>query len=96
MAYSDFSLDDIKTKFQISLLEDQKLFEDIKPLEVSEAFLSMLEENTPLVLAIDTEKARSEFIIAPVLAEHRRMFKSRISLYSGVDFTIAPQKGLKG
>ena len=96
MAYSDFSLDDIKTKFQISLFEDKKLFEDIKPLEVSEAFLSMLEENTPLALAIDTEKARSEFIIAPVLAEYRMMFKSRISLYSGVDFTIDPQKGLSG
>ncbi|MBM3226767.1 MAG: hypothetical protein FJZ47_23635, partial [Candidatus Tectomicrobia bacterium] len=96
MAYSTFSLAEIKTQFHITLIEDQKLFDEVKPLEISDTFVRMLEYNAHLALAIDTEKARSEFIIAPVLAEHRRMCKSRISLFSGVDFTVDPQHGLSG
>ena len=96
MAYSDFSLEDIKTKFQIAISEDVNLFGDTKPFDISEGLLNTLEDNIPLALAIDTEKARSEFIIAPILAEYRKTFKDKISLFSGTDFNVAPQQGLNG
>jgi len=47
-------------------------------------------------LAIQTEKARSELIIAPILVEVRRILDRRISLFSGVDFTVDPSQGLNG
>jgi len=96
MAYSDFTLDDIKTQFQLSIAEDKRLFGDVKPFDVPASLLHLLESNVPLALAIDTEKARSEFIIAPILAEYKRIFTHRVSLFSGVDFSIDPQRGLNG
>ena len=96
MAYSDFTLDDLKTQFQLALIEDRRLFADIKPVEVPAALHTLLEDNVYLALAIDTEKARSEFIIAPILAEYRKMFKPRVSLFSGVDFSVDPSRGLNG
>ena len=39
---------------------------------MSDLLRQTLQENVPLALDISTEKARSEFIIAPVLLEVRR------------------------
>ena len=49
-----------------------------------------------LAVAINTEKARSEFMIAPVLAEVRRYHKARFALFSGVEFSVDPVRGLNG
>ena len=57
---------------------------------------AILEENIPLALAIATEKARSELLIAPVLVEVRKVVQHRISLFSGVDFNVDEQQGLNG
>lgn len=40
MAYSDFSLEDIKTKFQIAISEDVNLFRDTRPFDISEGLLT--------------------------------------------------------
>jgi hypothetical protein len=47
-------------------------------------------------LAINTEKARSEFIIAPVLLEVRRLVGDRMGLFSGVALDADPEHGLNG
>ena len=47
----------------------------------------------PLVLNLNTEKARSEFMIAPILIELKLLFKDRLSLFSGLDFNIADEDG---
>jgi len=46
--------------------------------------------------AIGTEKARSEFIIAPLLAEITEITEHRISLFSGIEFNVNEEKGLNG
>ena len=56
----------------------------------------MLDEYVPLALAIHTEKARSEFIVAPILGEVRRLLRHRVSLFSGVQFDVEPALGLTG
>lgn len=68
----------------------------VTPIEVDPYFLARLTENVQLALAISTEKARSEFIIAPLLGELHRLTNRRIGLFSGVDFTVAPEQGLAG
>jgi hypothetical protein len=50
----------------------------------------------PLARDISTGKARSEFIIAPVLVEVRRQLKKRISVFSGVEFNVDIEQGLRG
>ncbi len=94
MAYSDFTLKDIKTNFEVKIEEEQALFADT-PVNVVPDFLSELLKNwVPLAHAIGTEKARSEFIIAPILASVKQA--QRISLFSGVSLNVEPEQGLNG
>lgn len=96
MSYSDFSIDDVKARFNLRLEEGQDLFAAVPAVEISPLLRDTLAENVPLALAISTEKARSELIIAPVLLEARRQVQRRVSLFSGVDFPVDPEQGLKG
>jgi hypothetical protein len=50
----------------------------------------------PLATAIATEKARSEFLIAPILAEIRRRHGDQLSLFSGTEFNVDLEAGLQG
>ena len=47
-------------------------------------------------IAVDTEKARSEVIINPVLLEVRRILNSSISVFSGEEFNVDATVGLNG
>jgi hypothetical protein len=96
MSYSDFTLEGACRAFILELKEDQDLFADLPGIEVGPRLRDLLDEYVPLATAIHTEKARSEFIVAPILAEVRRLMGHRISLFSGVDFTVAPDQGLNG
>ena len=50
----------------------------------------------PLATTINTEKARSELIVADVLFELWEQFNMRISLFSGIDFNVDAERGLTG
>jgi hypothetical protein len=96
MAYSDFTLNEIKEKFQLVIEEETNIFSDVGELEVSDFLSEILKENIPLALAIHTEKARSEMIVTPILIELRKMMNHQISLFSGVEFNVDKEKGLNG
>jgi hypothetical protein len=94
--YGEFSIDEVKARFQLRIAESEEYFADIPPVAVSDFLTQMLAENLPLAVAVSTEKARSELIIAPVLLEARRQVQRRVSLFSGVEFTVDPSQGLNG
>ncbi|MBM3222680.1 MAG: hypothetical protein FJZ47_02590 [Candidatus Tectomicrobia bacterium] len=96
MAYSDFTLDEIKKTFQIILHERVDLFAHIDELPVSACLRTILQQYVPLALAINTEKARSELMIAPLLVEFRTLTNNDISLFSGVPFNVDTGLGLNG
>ncbi len=96
MAYSDFSLRQVKQAFNLTLVEGGSFLPVIEPLTPSSLLLEQLEDGVPLALATGSEKARSELIISPVLMEVRRRLDRQISLFSGEDFTVAPELGLSG
>ena len=96
MPYGEFSIEEVKARFQLRIAETKEYFAEIAPVAVSDFLTGMLAENIPLAVAISTEKARSELIIAPVLLEVRRQVQRRISLFSGVDFTVDASLGLNG
>jgi hypothetical protein len=96
MSYSDFTLPELKKRFQVATNEATDIFADVEELPVSTLLAELLAENLPLALAIHTEKARSELIVAPILVELRKLCQRRISLFSGTDFTVDPGKGLTG
>jgi hypothetical protein len=96
MAYRDFTWPKVTKQFQLVIDEQHDLFAPIPEVAPGEHLRTTLAENIPLALAISTEKARSEFIIAPVLAEVRKLVDRRIGLFSGVDFTVDAAQGLNG
>lgn len=96
MAYSDFSLAKVKNNFGLTLDETRNLFAETQPVLPSEMLKNLLIDYIPLATAISTEKARSEFLIAPILAEVRRLLNNRISLFSGNEFNVEPARGLSG
>ena len=65
-------------------------------LPLREDFLTTLTEGATVALAINTEKAKSEFIIAPLLLELRRLLGGAMGLFSGVEFDVDVDKGLNG
>lgn len=96
MAYSDFTLDRVQKAFDLTISEDVDIFSPIPEVESSELLVEILRYNTPLALAINTEKSRSEMIIAPILIELKKHFNSQISLFSVVDFNVDATQGLNG
>jgi hypothetical protein len=96
MSYSDFTIDKLKEQFGIELIEDGNIFLDLPAAQVPELLTTLLGRYVPLAITISTEKARSELIIAPILAEFKLLFKEKISLFSGIDFTVDQSQGLNG
>jgi hypothetical protein len=96
MAYSNFTLAKVKSDFGLTVDETQNLFNDIPAVEPSEILTVILQDYIPLATAIGTEKARSEFLIAPILSEVRRQLNYQVSLFSGTDFNVDIEKGLLG
>ncbi len=96
MAYSDFSLAKVRDRFELTLDESKDLFSAVVPIAPSEMLTVILADYIPLATAIATEKARSEFLIAPLLAEVRRQLDNQISLFSGSDFSVDLSLGLHG
>lgn len=95
MAFRDFSFPEVQQVLGLSLCETD-LFSSVPPLSVPAAFAERMRGDIALALAINTEKARSEFIIAPLLSELRRLLDGRFGLFSGVEFDVDSSRGLNG
>ncbi|KAB8315167.1 hypothetical protein SD81_034950 [Tolypothrix campylonemoides VB511288] len=96
MPYSDFTLRRIKQDFNLTIVEQATFLPPIQPQPPSAFLSTFLDKHLPLALALNTEKARSEMLICPILLEIKDIFQQQISLFSGNDFTVDPSVGLSG
>ena len=96
MAYSNFTLDKVVETFELDIVDSEDLFGKVKPILLGDHLNTALERKVQLAEAINTEKARSELIVAEVLVELREQFDRRISLFSGIDFSVDAGDGLVG
>jgi hypothetical protein len=90
MGYSNFTLSKVKSDFGIVTDETQDLFVDTTPIDPSDLLALILKDRLPLAGAINTEKARSELVIMPILMEVRRILGNQISIFSGSSFEVDP------
>jgi hypothetical protein len=95
MAFRDFAFPEVQQALGLRLAEAD-LFSAVPALELPAAFVERMRGDVALALAINTEKARSEFIIAPVLSELRRLLGGRFGLFSGIEFDVDASRGLNG
>ena len=96
MSYSEFTFQSLRDTLALHLRQDAALFAHIEEVAVSEYLQTTLQENVALALNINTEKARSEMIIAPMLIEVRKILHRQISLFSGIEFQVDASLGLTG
>jgi len=97
MSYSQFTtLEMIESNFDIIIADKVGIFDQIPESEYSDFLGQTLQDNIALALAINTEKARSELIVTPILVELRKHFNYQISFFSGKEFNIDSERGLNG
>jgi hypothetical protein len=96
MPYSQFTFSKVKEQFDLTIAEGIRFFpETISPVAPIQKLLAILED-LPWAIAVDTEKARSEVIINPILLELRRILDQKISVFSGEEFSVDHGSGLAG
>jgi hypothetical protein len=96
MAYSDFTLSQIRERFAIHLTSAAGIFEGAKPIEPSIFLTTAIERGMPVALGRGREKARSEALVLPVLLEVRAIREQTISVFSGIEFNVDRKQGLAG
>ena len=91
--YSNFTtFEDIKS---LGLgVKRQKLFEQIAPIEPSDFLIQTLKINREIPM--ESEKAKSELLITPILNEVRIQHSRRFTFFSGYQFNVDSSRGLKG
>jgi hypothetical protein len=93
MAYTEFTLDTVERVLGISP-KPAELFGTVTPLPVPPWLVEILAKGMqPSLLS---EKARSEFIVAPILLASRELSHDAVSIYSGQRLDVDPEHGLVG
>lgn len=96
MAFSQFTLVSALNNFGLTMTSSEPLFEHVPPVPIGPAVGHVLGMMGQLALTVNTEKARSEWLIAPILGEVWVRARHTICLLSGVDFSVDPESGLTG
>jgi hypothetical protein len=96
MAYSNFTLETVREAFELQTIQSAGIFSETDGVEPSAELTKALAKKVPLAVAIGTEKAKSEMIVADILVELREHFEHRISLFSGIDFNVDTENDLTG
>ena len=95
MAFSNFTLASAVAEFGLTV-RTESLFSHVPRIEAGAGVRYVLDTYGPLAVGINTEKARSEWLIAPLLGEVWKRGRGTLFLLSGVDFTVDKEKGLTG
>lgn len=93
MSYNEFSLDTVSTVLGVSV-GPADLFPDLEPVPVPAWLREMLDRGMHQVLL--SEKARSEFIVVPILLACQELSGGRVAIYSGQRLDVDPERGLVG
>ncbi len=96
MAYNKFTLNKVQKQFGLTLESRLPLFRQIVAGEASARLVKLLDDFVPIAVAVDTEKARSEWIVAPILGDLRLQLAGKMSLFSGINFQVDSKQQLTG
>ena len=96
MAYSNFTTNQLQREYGLRIARQAALFADVPPVPISEFLRETLRRRTEFALRSGSEKARSEYIIAPIVTEAYDQQQDRANLFSGVEFKVDEARGLSG
>lgn len=96
MAFSDFKYPDVLREFGLTWQTAENLFAGVQAVPPTPSIREVMAATANLATTINTEKARSEWMIAPVLGDFWSRYHGQISLFSGADFDADPAAKLNG
>ncbi|MGL4555401.1 MAG: hypothetical protein ACRC33_29890 [Gemmataceae bacterium] len=96
MAFSDFTLRAALEAFALTEERDTDLFAGVPPLEPSASLRAWLDRFAPIAVGVNSELARSTFIIAPVLGEASQRSAGPMTVMPGVTLDVDRGRGLNG
>ncbi len=93
MSYAEFTLETVERQLGVTTQEA-----DLFPGAAAPAVPTWLVESLARAtrLALISEKARSEFIVVPILMAARELSGDRFAIFSGQRLDVDPEKGLTG
>lgn len=94
MAYNKFKIEQLQQKLMLHVIKQAWMPDNFKPFGDDILLKNLLQETEGVFLG--SEKARSEFIITPVLQALLRKNKNRFSVFSGYEFNIDKKANLNG
>ena len=92
-SYSKFTYDDLD-KLNIKVVKQTLMFDGMQAVEPSNLLTETLKRHLRMPLA--SEKAKCEFIITPILSDITERNINEITYFSGYNFNVAKELGLKG
>lgn len=92
-SYSKFTYDDLD-KLNIKVVKQTLTFDGMQAVEPSNLLTETLKRHLRMPLA--SEKAKCEFIITPILSDITERNINEITYFSGYNFNVAKELGLKG
>lgn len=93
MAYTDFTLESAEAELGVTA-RPGVLFPGLRPVPVPAWLQDLLARG--MRLALVSEKARSEFIVAPILLAVRELSGERVAILSGQRLDVDPARRLLG
>ncbi len=95
-AFSDFKHPAVLQQFGLRWEMQEDAFAAVPGIPPSAAFRDAMRTVGQLAAIVNTEKARSEWMIAPLLGDFWSRYHSQISLFSGVEFDADAAAKLNG
>ena len=98
MPYSQFTIPKVVENFGLTLIESGSFFQmpqDPQDISLSSYLEEFITKNLQLAIALNTEKARSELIICPVLLAIKEALPN-MGFFSGEEFNVDVEMGLNG
>ncbi len=94
MAYTEFTLELAESRFGL-VTQPGDLFPGLGPVAVPDWLRDLLARGHETA-ALVSEKARSEFLVVPILLAVREFARGELAIYSGQRLDVDPDRGLVG
>ena len=95
MAYNTFTLELVKSQFSLTII-NERFCDSLPIVEPQPEFAIVFNDLLELAEGARTEKAKSELLVTPILAQATKLSGGRVKLFSGEEFNVDQEKGLNG
>jgi hypothetical protein len=95
MAYNNFTLDTVKNRFSLTII-NERFCNSLPIVEPQPEFTIIFNDLFELAEGARTEKAKSELLVTPILAQATKLSGGKVKLFSGEEFNVDQERGLNG